>query len=1162
MIRRIGHAPRVAAVAVTVTVCLAVSDVVRAQGGATAPAVPTAADARASAIEAAVLGRMMTLRLKGVLIKDALAAIAEQAGVRLQYNAGLLPEHKLVSLVADRITVGDALAAVLEGTGLETVVPAPGRIRLEPGGEATGGSARRERHQGGQTVEGRVVDAVTRAPLDQVAVRVEGPGVGAVTSSDGRYRMRNVSPGTYRVTARRVGYTPLTKTVTIVLDSSATADFVLSVAPTKLNEVVTTAVGDQRRYEVGNTISTINADSIAPTAPITSLTDLLSARAPGVQVEEASGLTGAGEAIRIRGQSSLVLQGDPIVIVDGVRQDNTPGGTATLPFVGGSYGYVPAPSRLNDLAFADIQSIDVLKGPAASTEYGTDAANGVIVITTKHGTAGRPQWQASAEETASQIPERFPALYYSWGHTTDPSHTPVNCPLVPFAFGSGYGSASGTCAVDSVTTWDPLNTSSYSIFGTGHRQKYDLSVGGGSEVVQYFVSLGLSNEIGALRMPSAFIPQADAINLPHSAFNPNGENQRSVRATTTTRVSSAADLSVTGAYTATYSKTPNAQGLFLGVFVSPARRDSANGYGYGSTFNNPVYQFGQPASQSTQRLTGGVTATWRPFAWFLGHGTVGIDHGSDHATNAVLPQVVSLYPFIAAQLGVASTTHDIYTFDVRGSATAVVGHVGRSVTSIGLQLADTRLQGTTATAIGVTATNFTLNGSVNPLVTQLGNRQATLGGYGEEQFGLWDRLFLTGALRVDAGSGFGNAYSTAVYPKASVSWLALDNGPTTLRVRGAFGESGVQPPNGAALELYAPAVVGLNGGVASGTTIANVQDQRVHPERSEEYEAGADLGFWRSRLNLEFTGYSKITHGALVSTGTGWDAGALPYVENVGEVRNEGVEGTLSATMLASHALTWDVSLNASINRNTLLALAPGIVSQQLAGVSAVYRFAAHYPLYGYWGTPVQYSDLNHDGMLNLSEVTVADSLAYAGASLPTREVSLGTHVGLWGGAVTVGGLFDYRGDFRLMKSTAFFQSFFSQNDLASNKRTAPLWQQARDVAAELITVTGVNGYAPPRGFYEDGTYLRFRELSITYVLPRRLVEMLRARTLSVTGAVRNLALWTRYTGVDPEVTNSEGANVQLSPTSNTYLVNNNMREDTGAVPLLRYWVVRVNAGL
>jgi len=163
-----------------------------------------------------------------------------------------------------------------------------------------------------------------------------------------------------------------------------------------------------------------------------------------------------------------------------------------------------------------------------------------------------------------------------------------------------------------------------------------------------------------------------------------------------------------------------------------------------------------------------------------------------------------------------------------------------------------------------------------------------------------------------------------------------------------------------------------------------------------------------------------------------------------------------------------------------------------------------------------------------------------------------------------VGALVDYRGGFRLVNGTAEGEAaiFGTQSDQASNSRSAPLWQQARDVGLQTIEVKGLDGYANPAGFYEDATYLRVRELSLTYAVPSALARALKVRELSLTGAVRNLALWTRYTGTDPEVTNGGGLNAQLDPTSNTYTVNNNMREGEYTVPLPRYWVVRLNIGL
>src|SRR5262249_27619372 len=150
-------------------------------------------------------------------------------------------------------------------------------------------------HQPSTALSGRVVDAVTRMPLAQVTVRLDSVSRFAITDAQGRYTISDIAPGTYGVTARRLGYLSQTRTVRVTNDSATVhVDFALAAQPTKLDEVVTTAVGDQRRYEVGNVISTINVDSIAPTAPVTSLTDLISARAPGVTVEQNNGLTGSG----------------------------------------------------------------------------------------------------------------------------------------------------------------------------------------------------------------------------------------------------------------------------------------------------------------------------------------------------------------------------------------------------------------------------------------------------------------------------------------------------------------------------------------------------------------------------------------------------------------------------------------------------------------------------------------------------------------------------------------------------------------------------------------------------------------------------------------------------------------------------------------------------
>jgi hypothetical protein len=290
--------------------------------------------------------------------------------------------------------------------------------------------------------------------------------------------------------------------------------------------------------------------------------------------------------------------------------------------------------------------------------------------------------------------------------------------------------------------------------------------------------------------------------------------------------------------------------------------DSAHSYGYGGSSTAPLTSFGQHQSQQTDRLTGGMTVDWRPTAWLSTHATAGVDHGSQSEQDYFLPQAYLLYysQANAGQSAVGNIATDVYSADVRGSATAALTHGVRAVTSVGLQVADTRTNGLTATASGLAASSdLTLNGVVNPGVTQPKNRSGTLGGYAEEQLGFSERLFLIGAVRLDAGSGFGYSYQSAVYPKASISWLAVDQGPTTVRLRGAFGASGVQPHNGAALQLYAPATSWSHGAPTSGVTLTGPGNPALQPERTMEFEGGFDLALWGNRLNLEVSGGKRIS---------------------------------------------------------------------------------------------------------------------------------------------------------------------------------------------------------------------------------------------------------------------------------------------------------------
>src|SRR5947207_15223632 len=254
---------------------------------------------------------------------------------------------------------------------------------------AASARARLRQQQAEGRVSGRVVDARTNAPLSAVRVYVAGTQTGVMTNADGRYELLGVAAGTHDVRAQRIGYRSSTQTVVVPSSGAATVDFGLGEEALALEQVVVTGTSSEaRRREVGNSITQINLASVAE--PTKSVETVLQARVPGMTVDFGGATIGQGATIRVRGNVSLSQSNQPLVYVDGVRQtaNNYPRNVSQ----GGSTfnaAQVEA-SPLADIDPDNIERVEVIKGAAAATLYGTEAAAGVIQIVTKHGTAGKP----------------------------------------------------------------------------------------------------------------------------------------------------------------------------------------------------------------------------------------------------------------------------------------------------------------------------------------------------------------------------------------------------------------------------------------------------------------------------------------------------------------------------------------------------------------------------------------------------------------------------------------------------------------------------------------------------------------------------------------------------------------------------------------------------
>ncbi len=284
-----------------------------------------------------------------------------------------------------------------------------------------GASGRQASAQG--TITGRVSAQTTDIPLGDARVIVIGSSLSATTGDDGKFILRNVPTGAVQLQVLRVGYQSQKKSVTVAAGQSATADFVMSVAVAQLEEVVTTATGEQRKVELGNALATItDVGKKVEESEISTTADLITGKAPGVVVLPGSTLGGA-PTVRVRGVSSISLSNAPIWVVDGVRisTGNLSSGTDTQ-F-----------SLLNTLNPDEIEDIEIVKGPSAATLYGTDAANGVVVVTTKKGHAGASRWSFFGEEGNVDDRTNYPDMYANWGHTLANPSNNVRCQFATMA---------------------------------------------------------------------------------------------------------------------------------------------------------------------------------------------------------------------------------------------------------------------------------------------------------------------------------------------------------------------------------------------------------------------------------------------------------------------------------------------------------------------------------------------------------------------------------------------------------------------------------------------------------------------------------------------------------------------------------------------------------
>lgn len=1009
-------------------------------------------------------------------------------------------------------------------------------------------------HAQDNSVAGRVRAAGSNEPLPGAQITVVGGTQRAAADENGQFKITGLTGTTITLDVRRIGYRGERVTARVGQQDVAVS---LSSNPTSLETIVVTGqAGAAAKREIGNAVGTIDASAIVAEAPILSMQGLLNGRTPSLVVMPTSGQVGTGSQIRIRGQASLSLGNSPLLFVDGVRVNNDP---ATGP-VSQAFGSSPI-SRINDFNPEDIESIEVLKGPSATTLYGTEASNGVINIITKKGGARATRWNFSTRQGQNYFADwktRFPVNYGARRLPTDPISGSPTGPVEAVNFDSLLVGACG----DSIATRIGKKCD---IFKDGRHQETELSVSGGVGTLNYYASGNLLDDKGA-EPRSSRTNYSGRLNVnlsPSSKFN-IAANVGYVTGPTNIPCDAGC-----GGYTwTTLSATPNNYNL-------------PNRHGFHSSL---PYQYDQTVVlwQDLARTTASIRLEHTPVSWFSHRLLLGGDV-TNEGNNEWDPRVDSLQSSGFRDIN----ERDVVNRSLDYSANATWNYTPsmRFTTSAGAQYFTSSIHSVDA------------NGSVFPTpglksVTSTVNRNPpsegfaddkSLGIYGQEQFAWRDRLFLVGALRSDDHSAFGASFNRVVYPKVSASYVISDepwfkvpvigHHLDNFRLRGAYGESGKAPTTYSSIKTYVPTAGPADFPAVTPNTIGN---PNLGPERGKELELGFDASLFQDRMGIELTHYHKQTIDAIldkVVAPSSGQSGTQPI--NIGGILNSGFELTVRGTPIQMHNVSLDLSGQYSTNDNKVTDI--GIPNQYFVVAGTFLRQQVGYPVFSWFEKRVLSTGINRTaGAIStprFSNTMCSDTIAGSGGKEDTA------HPRLCAGADGVYGTSDdapavylgrsvppremsFTGNLTLFNRFHIFSMMDVKNGMkkmdGNTRVRCGIFGRCKEnfmnvFAPEVDSIRAVESNSSSNlvdFLITKSNYAQWRELTLTFDVPDRFAARAGASraTLAVSG--RNLWLHTSYQGFEPEAMflgGTRGGNAAWEQTT---------------LPQLRTWIFSLNLTL
>ncbi len=1063
------------------------------------------------------LRKVICVNLVDVSLSNALNSIAQLGKVDLIFDRALVADRASVTLRSDSISVSNAFERVLRGTRLRVILRPSGQLALvlvdtahavQPGDTVT--------------VYGQVVDSVTGVGISGVTVSVPGTSISTVTSENGRFWMMNVPSGEQRVMFRLFGYASQSRSITMVKGKALPLMVKMHRLATSLSEVVTTATGQQRRVEIPSDIVKIDAEKIMERAPVRSFTDLLeAAQVPGVQVTRGNGDPGSPSKIRIRGLKSITQSNDPVVIVDGNWIDASVG----------------TPSGFDDIDPATIESIEIVRGPSASTLYGQDAANGVIVITTKKGRAGPTRWRTSYQRNWGQAYGKMPLSYQGIGRNFI-SDNSVSCDILSVI--------NKTCVQDSVIIYDP-NNPLLSREGVETSNRFIASVDGGTAAAMYSITATKTKTIGVRQIAPIDMIRYRILGLPiETQFTkPKKQDVNTITTglTMLPRPSMTVGLTVTGSQSDLSSHTIAAGFRPWGLdgIDSDYNLDTVTFYNGTYITNKGYVRVGlieKPDRRSN--ILFGSRMDWRAQSgWFLS-ANAGVNRNqveSSSFTRGVLcRQGVTCEDSLGARFE-SSTRGTDFTGRLNVQKQLTLGRFSRFLDFQPSFGGDFRKQESGMLSISVNdvpAGERSFVGGKQPVVQSSSSEVASVGWYANLHIGVLQRVYFDVGSRQDIGSAVKSLIGSGTrFPKLGGSWLVSDEPfwPSSslignFRVRAALGYSAIQPDIADIRGRYTSNYQFVSGKFVRGLSLGSVGNTTLKPERVMEVEMGFDTDLIGDRVTITANYAHSEAVNSIINRTLPPSAGVSgSRKENVGRVRNRNLEATTQVNAIDTRLVRLDLSHTLTLRENKVMTLGDGVMP---FSNGAYERIQEGYPIAGIWVNQVLgYRDRNGDGLLAQNEVALGDSAVYVGWTQPRYEAGYGI-------SFTVLGQIAF--DSRLSYRSHYVQQYTRKNKYGSEDVNAPLAVQAVEVLGDISGRKSISD-------------LKWNSASVTYYVPKGLLDRLKLRALSVGLKGSNLGLWTNYAGRDPSV-------------NSAILRSEVAQEDGNEIPRPRLFVLDFNLGL